>query len=194
MKKLRDEFVTLKSKQVLLELNKFGLIFFESHAAYRVPAKRFRKSLEGDQIRIKRRIEYLKTAGLVRGFVEGKESFLEITPKGHNVIRKMELDEVNINKSERWDRKWRVVIFDISERNKRGRNFLRVKLGELGFEKIQASVYVFPFECTEVIEILSEVISEQKNVLVMLADIIQGEERIIMKFLDKGVLTKANLV
>lgn len=45
-----------------------------------------------------------------------------------------------------WDRKWRVVIFDIEEKEKRARNALRQKLISLGFGELQKSVYITPLD------------------------------------------------
>lgn len=45
-----------------------------------------------------------------------------------------------------WDGKWRVVIFDIEEKEKKTRNALRLKLISLGFGELQKSVYVTPLD------------------------------------------------
>ena len=49
----------------------------------------------------------------------------------------------------RWDRKWRIVFFDIEEKNRKTRELFRRKLYELGFGKLQKSVYVSPFPIEE---------------------------------------------
>lgn len=45
-----------------------------------------------------------------------------------------------------WDGKWRVVMFDIPEKEKKSREALRASLVSLGFGKIQESVYVSPLD------------------------------------------------
>lgn len=47
---------------------------------------------------------------------------------------------------EKWDGKWRMVIFDIPEKEKRKRDELRRKLKDLGFACWQKSVYISPFD------------------------------------------------
>ena len=59
-------------------------------------------------------------------------------------------------KKENWDGKWRVVIFDIPERLRCGRDILRDKLKVLGFYELQKSVLVFPYECKNEIEFIVE--------------------------------------
>lgn len=53
----------------------------------------------------------------------------------------------------KWDKKWRVAIFDIQEVNKSARDGLRKKLKELGFGMIQRSVFISPHD---IIQDLSE--------------------------------------
>lgn len=51
------------------------------------------------------------------------------------------------NMDVKWDKKWRVVIFDIPQELHNKRNRFRKKLKSLGFYKIQKSVFVFPYPC-----------------------------------------------
>lgn len=48
--------------------------------------------------------------------------------------------------NKRWDRKWRVVIFDIEETSKQVRERFRRKLKELGFGMLQESVFISPYD------------------------------------------------
>jgi len=64
----------------------------------------------------------------------------------------------------RWDKKWRLVAFDIPEDWRRARDALREKLRELGFIELQKSVFVFPYECKNEIEFLIEFFALRKHV------------------------------
>lgn len=59
-----------------------------------------------------------------------------------------------------WDRKWRMVIFDIPESKRQQRDFLRKQLKWLGFKELQKSVWIFPYdirkELDEVLDISSK--------------------------------------
>src|SRR3989344_4719597 len=48
-----------------------------------------------------------------------------------------------------WDKKWRIVIFDIPQELHRERNRLRRKLKMMNFHMMQKSVFVFPYPCEE---------------------------------------------
>src|SRR3990167_2211250 len=57
---------------------------------------------------------------------------------------------------EKWDKKWRVVIFDIPEKSRMARDALRRKLKELEFRELQKSVFVHPYECKKEIDFIIE--------------------------------------
>jgi len=57
-----------------------------------------------------------------------------------------------IQKPDKWDKKWRIIIFDVSEKRRNTRDFLRKRLKWLGFKELQKSVWVFPYNIREEIE------------------------------------------
>lgn len=56
----------------------------------------------------------------------------------------------------KWDGRWRIVVFDIPEKIRKGRDALREKLLALGFHELQKSVFVFPYECRDEVEFIIE--------------------------------------
>ena len=55
---------------------------------------------------------------------------------GKRKVLKMNIDTMVVKRPGFWDGKWRVVVFDIPERNKNARNALRQKLKDLGFGNV----------------------------------------------------------
>ena len=53
-----------------------------------------------------------------------------------------------------WDRKWRIVMFDIPEFIKPRRDGFAKNLKDLGCTQIQKSVFVLPYPCFEEVEVL----------------------------------------
>ena len=92
-------------------------------------------------------------------YKEDKDGFVKIvlTKEGQKKALKFKLDEMKIKKPAKWDGEWRIVIFDIPERFKKAREALRKKLKDLGFIKLQESVFVFPYECENEIDFVIEV-------------------------------------
>lgn len=66
-----------------------------------------------------------------------------LTSKGRIEVIKIVLKKKT--KKKKWDGKWRGVIFDIPETNRRDRRFLRNELKLMGFKEVQKSVWVSPY-------------------------------------------------
>lgn len=85
------------------------------------------------------------------------------------------LDEMEIKKPGKWDRKWRIALFDIPERQKYLRDTLRLRLRQLGLVKLQKSVFVHPYECRDEIDFIIEFYNARRYVRFIEADHIDNE-------------------
>lgn len=81
---------------------------------------------------------------------------LKITQNGLVRALTYQLEEMTINQPKRWDKKWRVVIFDIPNKYKRTRDIFRMRLHQLGLYQLQESTYIHPYPCFDQIEFLRE--------------------------------------
>jgi len=187
------EIVGLTAQEVLLSVFDLALPFFQASRIYRVSANKYLSERSIDKSNFSNKIRYLKRRGLVETLVQNKEGYIEITPAGIDRITALQDLHPVIDRPESWDKKWRMVIFDVPEKHKGSRDVFRLKLIEMGFEKVQDSVYVYPFECSKVIMRQSQILLIEKYVLVSISEIIQGENAIIEQFLDKGVLKSSDL-
>jgi len=68
----------------------------------------------------------------------------DLTKKGKQEVSKIILN--NKIRTKQWDKKWRILIFDIPEKRKIYRQNLRRTLVEVGFYCLQKSVWVFPYD------------------------------------------------
>lgn len=92
-----------------------------------------------------------------------------LTNAGHVSFRKIQLEELSIPTPHRWDHLWRIVAFDIPATNQRSRRHLIYHLKQLGFYKLQHSLWVHPFECKEQVGVLVEVFGLADNVTLITA-------------------------
>ena len=93
-------------------------------------------------------IYYLDRRGYVKILKNNNGNMVaRITRRGEQVIHKLNFDQMKLPKPEKWDGKWRVVIFDIPNSKSKNRLAFSQKLKELGFIMIQKSVWAYPFEC-----------------------------------------------
>ena len=93
----------------------------------------------------------------IREEIQNKNKRIIITSRGKVEILRSKIFQ---KKKEKWDGKWRIVIFDISEKQRRGRNLIRRELRWLGFKELQKSVWIFPYdielELKDLIDILTK--------------------------------------
>lgn len=90
---------------------------------------------------------FLKTGDIEKIVTEdGKPGYKLTAPGFEKLARIFPLFRLS---RKTWDKKWRVVIFDIQEKEKAVRDSLRQKLTSLGFGKLQESVYVSPLKILE---------------------------------------------
>ena len=97
-------------------------------------------------------------------------------------LLKFKLDEMIIKKPKRWDGKWRVVIFDIPEKFRLGRDYLRNKLKELGFYQMQKSAWVHPYPCGDEVDFIKELYEVRPFVRVITADSIDIKHDLVKYF------------
>ena len=104
----------------------------------------------------------------------GEKKFLRLTPKGEK-----ELASQKIRGEKRdhgvWDKKWRLVVFDIGEYRRGTRDLLRRELSSFGFVRLQNSVWVYPHDCEDFIVMLKADFKIGKSVLYVVADRIEDD-------------------
>ncbi len=116
----------------------FGVMARGSDMLYGWVPKRYRKH------NFSRVVARQLITGDIEKVVKGDLVYLRLTSTGREKIAR---DFPMFSLSQKpWDKKWRVVIFDISELNRRVRDGLRHKLRELGFGMLQESVWITPHD------------------------------------------------
>ena len=76
---------------------------------------------------------------------------MEITELGRHVLKKKQLDDDVRVRERPWDGRWRIVLFDIPETKRAGRDALRELLRGVGFFQMQKSVLVTPYPCEKAV-------------------------------------------
>lgn len=107
-----------------------------------------------DKRRIQEAIKRLNKKRLISLIERGDKMYLEITDKGHKLIKNFDYDELKLPNSKAWDKKWRLVIFDIPDKKKKERNAFSEKLKDSGFYPLQESVFIYPHDCQDEIDFI----------------------------------------
>jgi len=116
----------------------------------------------------------LKRRGYLKNTEIDKKILYKLTPKGYELIKKIIIERAAKNKKE-WDGKWRILIFDIPENKRVFRDNLRKILKEIGFYRLQKSVWIYPYDAIEYIYTLIPSAKESKWFNYIIADHVSFE-------------------
>jgi len=92
-----------------------------------------------------------------KGLIDKKRNHLFLTHSGLKYFQKLK----NREPEEKWDGKWRIVMFDIPEKIKKEREWLRTELIASGYKPLQKSVFLGKFPIKE--NLFKEIIAKQLN-------------------------------
>lgn len=105
---------------------------------------------------------------------------IEITEKGKRRILEYDFENIEIQKKVR-DGKWRMIIFDIPEEKKSARDVFRRKLLQLGFIRLQDSVFASAYPCKKEIDFLCHFLEISDFVTLAVVYKIERGEKLIFK-------------
>lgn len=126
---------------------------------------------------IKKTVERLQTQKLISIKYLEDEARIELLDKGKKRVLTYQIEKLKLERK-KWDGVWRVVIFDIPEKKRGARDFLRSKLRELGFYKLQKSVLVTPWECKEIVDFVKHYYFVGDCVTLILATKLEHEDHL----------------
>lgn len=113
----------------------------------------------------------LKEKGLVSIDADGK---IRLTRKGERLLESYRSPV----RPKSWDGRWRVVMFDIPERKRPSRVRLKQALTEIGFYRLQDSVWIHPFDCEEIVSLLKADFHLGVEVQYMVAESIENDRHL----------------
>ncbi len=107
---------------------------------------------------------------------------LKLNKNGKEKILRYKLENVKISGMKKWDKKWRIVLFDIPESRKKTRDALRHHLKRLNFFEFQKSVFVHPFDCEDEMDFIIEFLGIRPHVRFIIADSLDNEAHLKRHF------------
>lgn len=136
-------------------------------------------------------IHYLHRQALIDIKEDGDQYEIAITDKGTVRHTRFQFENMHIPPMERWDGRWRIVMFDVPEKQGAGRRALAAKLSETGFRPLQKSAWVHPFDCREQVELIKYVYPEIAPYVVFLeTDTIDNHNTLVRHF--RTVLSRSS--
>lgn len=113
----------------------------------------------------------LEKRKLIKRKMKDKQAMICLTKKGKTELLKYGIDEIELKQGKKWDRRWRVVTFDISEPKKQSRDALSSRFKHLGMLQLQKSVFVYPFDCKKEIDFISSFFGVEDDILYLESEI-----------------------
>ena len=132
----------------------------------------FERRMVDPSRRMSQAVSRMKKRGLLRRRADGK---LELSEKGNaEAVRQYLLLEAQKKRKSRWDGRWRIVMFDVWESRKGIRDRLRDLLEQAGFVRLQNSVWIYPYDCEDLIALIRTDLHLGQGLLYFVADGLEG--------------------
>ena len=110
------------------------------------------------------------------------KKYLRLTPAGHKALAFEQSKVALKNQKKKWDGRWRMIVFDVPERRRKVRNRLRAVMREVGFVRLQDSVWMYPYDCEDFVALLKAELKIGKDVLYAIADTIEHDKSLRRQF------------
>ena len=128
----------------------------------------FMKRGKYKKYQIQRGLYNLKTSGYVKLEQQSSGALQwSVTQKGWARVKDITIETVLIPQPKKWDRIWRVVIFDMPVTHNKARTAFRAKLKDLGFVQIQKSVWAYPYPCEQEVLFVADFFSVRRYIEIM---------------------------
>ena len=126
----------------------------------------------------RRQKEYVSSSAskmVKKGLMRFNGKFYELTMAGQERLRRWEFNQFKIERPKKWDKKWRVIIFDIPDKKRKERDQIRTLFKSAGFYLLQESVWVYPYDCEDIIALLKTDFGVGKNLLYLIVEELEND-------------------
>lgn len=106
---------------------------------------------------------------------------VHLSKKGQDILARIDSAEITIQKGA-WDGIWRIVAYDIPDDKKSERDHFRNRLKSWGFEDLQKSMLVIPYECKEEIAVFAQNLGVSPYVMYLVTDSLPRQIDMIKRF------------
>lgn len=138
----------------------------------------FNQTVAIDRYRVNRALKNLQERKFVRIYKKDGLDIIEITKAGRKQVLKYNLDDMTLKIPQKWDGWWRIVMFDIPESKRRGRDAVSRKIKEFGLYPIQKSVFVSPYLCKNEIDFIGEFFNVRDHIIYIKAKEVEGVRKL----------------
>ncbi len=109
-------------------------------------------------------------------------AYYSLTAKGKAELLRYEMKNIKIKQQKRWDNKWRIISFDVPERQRYSRDNIRTFFKNLGLVQLQMSVWIYPFPCEDIIELAKTNYHIRRGVIYFVCNRFNGDDKLAFNF------------
>lgn len=125
----------------------------------------------------------LRKQGYIVSEIHNNQLYVSLTPEGKKKAGRFQIDALLVAKPKKWDKKWRIIIFDVQDKHRTKREALRGFLKRLSFHQLQKSVWIHPYNCEDEVRILEEFFGFTKQELqFIVADHVDSDAKLRQHF------------
>lgn len=118
----------------------------------------------------------LAKKGLLRFVLRGGVRCTELTEKGQAALALNTMKAANQSRRvRRWDKRYRLVMFDIPQYRRATRDRLRRVMRECGFLRLQDSVWIYPYDCEDLTVLIKADLRIGKDVLYAVVESVEND-------------------
>ncbi len=163
---------------ILLAVGLAGLMLVAAAAPKTVQLLKYLPGFRDDatsRFRARTAFGRLASKGLISFEERGGKRYARITDAGRVALG----HALYANRRKpRWDRRWRVVLFDVPERRKNVRDRLRCFMNDYGFVRLQDSAWIYPYDCEDIIALAKAEFRIGADVLYMVVERLERDGRL----------------
>jgi len=128
---------------------------------------------EFDTYQLKKIIPYMKTSNLL----QQRGEILHLTPKARQRLKRRVIASFKLYSNDSpWDKKWRVVLFEIPESKKSKRDAFTSQLKDMGFVYMHRGILINPFDQLEHVATVAELFDITDEVSTLTTDSISSKQ------------------
>jgi len=131
---------------------------------------------------LKQSLKRLETLGLVETATVGTKKVLRISRDGKEKLLSFLMEHIHPKMKNKWDKKWRIILYDIDFKKRNEQQAIRRALKNLGFRQMQKSVYISPFPCDDEVGVIRSFFGLGNDIKYMVVDKISDDTSIRQMF------------
>ena len=106
------------------------------------------------------------------------KTYARITEEGRHVLAFEQQKAMLRDGKKRWDGRYRLVMFDISEKRRKVRVRLREVMRACGLFRLQDSVWIYPYDCEDLIALLKTDLHIGGEVIYAIVEKIENDAKV----------------